>query len=352
MHVSVNHQESKRNDDIKTQSRGIISRDLIKKVLNDSKARFLLGSSAGLAGTGSAVWFLNYLLTNKERIVNGLKLSIAYQNWIRDNMILFLHDGFLCWHNTFMQFLACPEIRCRSYDFKDIMVMINYINSQFKKNYKGDCLSIRPINVDMKFRRAGFESKELASKEAGGWILCSPDGFDKDYTELGIIDEYLCYDCISPIDKNTLFKDDEIRNFILNYEKYKNINGIVNNKRYAENFLLRFTRDFILGKKAKNKKFCSHDINFFKEQNFFATFVMVRNINYTPPHWYSYYVVYDKNKKIKFFLRADDLKTSWQVTSENDFLKDLENCNIAIVKYSTGSIVEKYYTPEKIYDVN
>ncbi|MBO6126523.1 MAG: hypothetical protein J6P21_00770 [Clostridia bacterium] len=102
MHVSVNHQESKRNDDTKTQSSGIISRDLIKKVLNDPKARFLLGSSAGLAGPGSAVWFLNYLLTSKncsqikERIINGVKLSVADRIWIRNNLLFFEYKFPFC----------------------------------------------------------------------------------------------------------------------------------------------------------------------------------------------------------------------------------------------------------------
>ena len=75
--------------------------------------------------------------------------------------------------------------------------------------------------------------------------------------------------------------------------------------------------------------------------------VIYDNIHYkNPAHFVASYIIYDKNKEIKYFLWTDGLKENMQVLSKNQGLQRLQKYNKLWVKYSTGNIVEKYYTPE------
>ena len=93
------------------------SYEKIKKFLNNPITKFSLGTVGGITSIGalSLIVKLVYdkiyenIIYNEIKIDNDVTLSIADQIWIAKNMILFAQKTPLCWHNVFMQLLACPE---------------------------------------------------------------------------------------------------------------------------------------------------------------------------------------------------------------------------------------------------
>jgi len=77
--------------------------------------------------------------------INNKVLSPAFQKWFRQNMILLQQDYPLCWHNTSMQFLACPEIISGEEEYKKefgeeypqkIKIMINWMKQAIDQQKK------------------------------------------------------------------------------------------------------------------------------------------------------------------------------------------------------------------------
>ena len=120
------------------------SYEKFKKFLNNPITKFSLSMAGGTALVGLiAKLIYDKIHQNnhqnkiyKELIINDVTLSVADQIWIDKNMILFAWKYPLCWHDNFMQFLVCPDIRCESYDSDDLIVMINWINEKLSKKYE------------------------------------------------------------------------------------------------------------------------------------------------------------------------------------------------------------------------
>ena len=162
----------------------------------------------------------------KECKVNGVKLSVSDQIWIAKNMILFKWENPLCWHNAFMQFLACPDVRQFAYlsdksqsRYKSdkIMTMINWINKELSKPYSGDCLE-RCVKVPTGIRRAQDGAEKFLKSgdgccvnfEYGGDMFdnYSPE-FMVNYLPFDIYENGELCDCLKSLEQ-------EDQNFILN----------------------------------------------------------------------------------------------------------------------------------------
>ena len=71
------------------------------------------------------------------------------------------------------------------------------------------------------------------------------------------------------------------------------------------------------------------------------------DINYTnPTHVFAYYVIYDENMKIKYFLKVDDLKQNMEIVPKDKVLKELNIYSTFWFVFSRGDIVKKYYVPK------
>ena len=117
------------------------SYEKFKKFLNNPITKLSLSTAGGIAAL-SLIAKLIYdkihqnkidKVYNELVIDNDVTLSTADQIWINKNMILFAQEYPLCWHNVFMQLLACPEYIYYSNlpnhpirKSKKIMTMINF----------------------------------------------------------------------------------------------------------------------------------------------------------------------------------------------------------------------------------
>lgn len=291
-----------------------------EKNLNNPNARFWSGGAAGLAGTGSAFWLINYLLTNKnysqikERIVDGVKLSVADQNWIRDNMIFFEYKFPFCWYIGFNWFLSCPDIRRKkNTKSKKINKLLEIINNFFKDKCNDDFCRIKQLDFEHPVLPDRLENKKIGS----GFVWMS-DAFDGE-TLCEILDIYLSDWGLG--DKQEF--EQELK------------------KENPEN--LYFEEDL----KFKKNTLVESQVNFLKDRNYYPTFFYVDAAGYKIPHLCACFVVYDKNKEIKFFLWADSCANNqFLVLSKQAGLKKLKKQNKIWGKYTRGDIVEKYYVPE------
>ena len=101
----------------------------IKKMMNNPFVKFLLGF-VGLGTIGIAAKLIydkihHDKVYNELVIDNDVTLSTADQIWINKNMILFAQEYPLCWHNVFMQLLACPEYIYYSNDPKNLKNLLS-----------------------------------------------------------------------------------------------------------------------------------------------------------------------------------------------------------------------------------
>ena len=97
---------------------------------------------------------------NELVIDNDVTLSTADQIWISKNMILFAQKYPLCWHNVFMQLLACPEYIHYSNDpnhpihkSKKIMTMINFAKKNLPGIFSEGKVKVPKVKVPMEVRQ-------------------------------------------------------------------------------------------------------------------------------------------------------------------------------------------------------
>ena len=292
----------------------------------------------------------------KEREVNGVKLSVSDQIWIAKNMILFEWKYPLCWHNAFMQFLACPDVRQFAYlsdksqsRYKSdkIMTMINWINKELSETYSGDCLE-RCVGVPMgiRFAQDGAE-KYLKPSSGGGMIDFCNEEFDGScpeflsgyYVDLDLYkDEEIC-DSLKDIEK------ENVQNFFLNTQmKLECPNQ--SKKDYNENGdKIREFRNLKPG--DRNEKFFKEDwLKKISEYGYYPTFFQIDCERYSVPHMCACYAVYNKDKEIKYFLWANSHKCEkFVVLSKEEGLKKLRAQNKLWINFARGDIVKKYFTP-------
>lgn len=319
----------------------------IKKFLNNPITKFSFGIVGGLTGIGvlSLIAKLIYDKINKN---NSIKLDVNDEKYIEKNFFLCAWKNNSCWNDAFIQFLMCPEYRNRKFESEKIMKTLNWIKKILGERHDGNPLS-RKIKVptDVRLVPDGCESwiknwsenKLLFKKSKSVWegnnsILFSIPNLRQKYNNLDLYQ-------LGAINGTVELCDDEIIVFGGNNDEF--------DKDKIKNFVFM---NFIyeIGKK---EHFGINDNIFglLKDYNLYPTFIGIYDdVNYTdPPHLYAYYVIYGKNKMPKYFLCADGMKDSMKILSVNEGLEKLKNYDI-FIKYSTGDIVEKYYTPESIVE--
>ena len=342
------------------------SYEKFKKFLNNPITKFSLGMVGGTAVLSLiAKLIYDKIHQNnhqnkiyKELIINDVILSIADQIWIAKNMILFAQKYPLCWHNSFMQFLVCPDIRCESYDSDDLMVMINWINEKLSKKYTDNALN-RKEKVPMHIRRApNLSSKFKNSKNPNECLkklkscpsLLSHHYLNScDFSGKSVID-FFSANCnviqaqnYDPIES---FEDD------VNDEYFLDENGVKCNR-----YILEFNR---LPKKDKNGKiiqeyppfFNNKNIFFMSKYGYYPTFISISDtvIYKSEHHIHGCYIVYDEKKNPKFFIWADGIKSGLEILSVQESLEKLKKFELIDVVYSNSEIIEKYYIPELTKD--
>ena len=147
------------NINIQTESKrqNLLEKINIKKFLSNSRAKFLLsfiGTGTGSIGTIALLKYLTEnkrILPTKERIINGVKLSVADQIWVLNNFFLCEWGNNSCWHDVFLQYLMLPEIICNNYNSKKIMKMIKWIRKK-NANFNNDRFSCG-VKVDPEARQ-------------------------------------------------------------------------------------------------------------------------------------------------------------------------------------------------------
>ena len=306
----------------------------IRKILNNTAAKFSIISAGGLTGIVS-LGLITKLIYDK--INNKIKLNINDEKYIKKNFFLCKWKNNSCWNDVFIQLLMCPDIRCGNYKSEKIMKTINWINDNLSTKYDGDFLK-RKIEVPSDIRPIpdGFENclhdgKRLDINQEMLWRKFN----SKNFEDLKVLNYTLVVR--DPIN-NELFNDGF---FISSDEPYMlNYLGDPNNRE--KNYIANIEID-------KSKKILWNLSECFKlsTKNYYPTYIIVYDdIHYTnPTHVFAYYVIYDKNMKIKYFLKVDDLEQNMEIVPKDKALKDLNVYHHFWFVFSRGDIVKKYYVP-------
>ena len=401
----------------------------IKKMMNNPFVKFSLGF-VGLGTIGIAAKLIydkihqNKIdkVYNELVIDNDVTLSTADQIWISKNMILFAQKYPLCWHNVFMQLLACPEYIHYSNDpnhpihkSKKIMTMIDFAKKNLPGIFSEGKVKVPKVKVPMEVRQMP-DDVILKIDQISGEFVPEDDSLSDEQKEY-IID-FANFDNVNDVIKNNEGKyifnllpnkiwltDKEKYPFVLHprniYDQFYRFDDVQFNqleildvpvtefyktgeKEYGEGWfrdickpineldspqLAVKKRKKIYGWYAQYKKddvmkyytrraenifneynrgnFSFKDINCCQEYGYYPTFVVIYdNVDYSSiPHYHCCYIVYDKDKNIKYFLWGDGIKNSFSVMSAGESLERLNKYSSIWVKYSRSDIVEKFYTP-------
>ena len=317
----------------------------IKKMLNNPFVEFSLGF-VSLGTIGIAAKLIYDKINNKnieskkikDEIKDEIKLDANDKKFIAKNFFLckWGKGNYFCWNDVFIQFLMRPDIRCISYESEKIMKTINWINKTLGTKYNSDPLS-RKIKVPLDVRPAsdGFESHltDGEGHDPNPLFTCNWNG--RTLAQLGVVQSSLMY--YKPSRKKPLYHD-FYDNYSYNPSPF-NYLGDANNKQ--KNYITRITID-------KNEKLWDLSECFkLSARNYYPTYIIVYdNIRYTnPPHVFAYYVIYDENMKIKYFLKVDDLKQNMEIVPEDKVLKELNIYSRFWFVFSRGDVVKKYYVP-------
>ena len=349
------------------------SYEKFKKFLNNPITKFSLSMAGGTALVG-LIAKLIYDKTHQNKIYtepvidDDVTLSVADQIWIAKNMILFAQKYPLCWHNTFMQFLVCPDmqflvcpdIRCESYNSDDLMVMINWINEKLSKKYTNNALN-RKEKVPMYIRRAPNLSSRFKNSKNPNECLkkmeSCPSLFSYiflnscNFSGKSVID-FFNSGCVQIVNNNTI-EDLETR---INdcKEFFEDENGKKSNR-----LVLEYNRLPERNKEHKIIKeyppfFNNKNIFFMSKYGYYPTFISISDtvIYKSEHHIHGCYIVYDEKKNPKFFIWADGIKSGLEILSVQESLEKLKKFEIIDVVYSNSEIIEKYYIPELMYNAN
>ena len=303
--------------------------------------KLLLSTVGGLTGIGLLTYAAK-LIYDKINKNSSIKLDVNNEKYIKENFFLCAWESNSCWNDAFIQFLMCPEIRCKKYNSEKIANAIDWISTKLNGKYDGHYLNkklkvlkkIRPVPDGCEYWIKNWsENKPLFKKSKSVWegnnsILFSVYNLTQKYNNLNLYQLGAIDGTVEVYNNEIIFyKDDN------EFNKNKIKNSVSMNFMYE------------IGKK---EHFGINDniLGLLKDYNLYPTFIGIHDdVNYTDPsHLYAYYVIYGKNKIAKYFLCADGIEDSMKILSINEGLEKLENYDI-FIKYSTGDIVERYYTP-------
>ena len=318
----------------------------IKKFLNNPFVKFSLGF-VGLGTIGIAAKLIYDKINNKniesKKTKDEIKLDANDKKFVAKNFFLckWGEGNYFCWNDVFIQFLMLPYIRCGNYKSEKIMKTINWINKTLGEKYNGDPLS-RKIEVPLDVRPSpdGLESYLY-------------DGLGHSPTSL-FFDHYngVSLDNLGVVQSKCIYyqpsrKEPSLKKRSYNYlDTYSDVPfpfdylGDANNKQ--GNYIAQITID-----KSKKILWNLSDCFQLSAKNYYPTYIIVGDdIRYTnPPHVFAYYVIYDENMKIKYFLKVDDLKQNMEIVPKDKVLRELNIYSKFWFVFSRGDIVKKYYVP-------
>ena len=303
---------------------------------------------------------------NDKFQVGNVILDAADMKWINDYIVVFRQVHPLCWHNASMQYLACPEIRAKKFMNKSlsgdpnrkIISMINYINEIFENKNRPNCFK---GNVDVDRSKRQVADGDVLKDQKGSFLFgkkAIADVYNGWYAiNHGIMDAILSFDFNSHFSsaKNyTTYFIDNYSSIIANVSARGFDYGILsanNERNELKNFIVDFGVPDMenVGKDVLSKFFGKNDINFLQDKGYYPTFVAVWDdvVEYSfCPHWMAYYIVYDKERNIKYFIQADGCKSGIRLMTKEEGLNQLKKYKKNVVKYSSKDVVEEFYTPE------
>lgn len=319
----------------------------MKKILEKVWNNPYVKASTVAVGTIATVIFskLIYNAVKNNKTVNGVKLTPDVISYINNNIILFAQETPYCWNNVFWQLFASPDNlsfmndNYLIHDSEKMLSAFNFIKKEFSKPITGNRLC-RRVAIDVEDR------KKLMPDDTGikdsywpkpSWIddrqfhptMLGPDYIrDKDYIFNNIKFQYFGI-VESLLEKKT--EGNRIRKDImdcLNTERVKKTNNFLKsvNPR-PRSFMVQYSPDQV-------------PLDCCREQNYFPTFFFIADT-----HFVSCYIVYDKNKNIKYFLWCDGFNDDVEVLEKNEGIQRLARYDEVYVKFSRNDIVEKFYTP-------
>ena len=297
-------------------------------------------------------------IDKKENIVEEyekINLSSDDEKFISDNFFMIKYSGNTCWNDAFSQFFICPHIldkykkgEYKNLESEKIRNLLDWIIEKRKEKFDGYCL-FKKIEIPMNIRPIydGYDLSKI--KNCGGLSVNSGiSAFYRKYNskglrEMGIINilsfkesnyygENTTYCCYLDSTALTMFFDK------LGYGSN------------SDNYILTIKTEGFLSNTG-NMHFTSSEVDNIlsgaREKNYYPTYILFEGG--AVPHDYSYYVIYDKTKKIKYLLKTDGLEDSMKVVSKRQFVEKMSNPKETIAQitviYSRGDIVEKYYVP-------
>ena len=285
----------------------------IKKMLNNPIVKFSLSSAGSIIGIGT-------LGLAAKLIYDKIHKKKKKKKFIKKNFFLSKWEKNSCWNDVFIQFLMCPEYRCKKFKSQKINAVIKIINDFLNEKYDGEVLrrsklfkyNERPIPDGF---RSHLDAKEHYYEEL---FLKNAKYDNLNLSDMGILDI---------LDRGNGLNDKE--------ELFLRLNT----NRKINNCFSMIVND---NKKFINKIFCT------KSRGFYPTFIIVLDrVHYqNPAHSFACYIIYDKSKEAKYFLLADGLKNSMEILSKEQGLKELQQYEYFHVKYSSEEIVNQFYTLE------
>ena len=372
------------NINYKAENKGNEQLNLEKRNKKDSSiAKPLLYTGLSIAGV-AAISIIGKILYDKskknekfkeitgERVVNGIKLSVSDQKWIRKNMFNPNQVYPLCWNNVSLLFLAGPEYRSKKFinstiNSNKIIKIIDYTDKILKNQNLVDCFSGN-VEIDKNYRPIPDNEQNLLSQYYHFLFTDVEKKYDKStLLDLGIVDMYFRFAILGETFNYIKFTIENSVDNVFSKGKYNNVKEIYFNsgpKGTADSYNVRekginglksilvdFCRTELCGNKADNfvDFFGGNDINFLQEKGYYPTFVAIGDdrVDYkSTPHWMGAYIIYDKNQNIKYFLWADGCKNGLKVMSKEEALNKLKKYVNIVVKYSSKDVVEEFYTPE------
>ena len=297
-----------------------------------------------------------------KKTEDKIELSEADIEFIKRNFFLVAWDDNSCWNDVFVQLLMLLSIGCNRYGANSIDNTIDEINKIRGQEYHDYCLkrkvkfprNKRPISDDNKHYLGDGKSHSFLT-------TCLLGEFDgKQLNELGIVGIKcrISNRFIVPINhlKNKNFKEELMSYFFIGANVFDDTNyDTLENDKVFLDYLgdsNNKERSYIVGIEVgekDNKYDLSGCFNLSKSKGYYPTYIVVYDdINYIEtPHYFAFYIIYDDNMKVKYFLRVDGLKEEMKVLSESQAFKELNSFNKFFLLLSKGDIVKKYYVPTK-----
>ena len=276
--------------------------------------------SLGCIGMGSTALVIKLIYDKIHE--NQVKLN-NIKKFILKNFFVSKWERNSCWNDVFIQHLMCPEYRCKKFKSPKINAVIKKINDFLGEKYDGDVLK----------RYKLFKSNERPIPDGlESWLTdgkghyCLATASDYEYDKLNLIDLGI----FDQMGNSGLLRGD-VENFfpIATEEK-------------VNSYLFQFINLDDNDKRFINKIFSP------KSKGYYPTFIAIfDDVHYKKlPHFFAYYIIYDKNK-MPYFILADGLKNSMKILSKEQGLKELQQYSRFYVKYLSEEIVNEFYTLEE-----